>query len=285
MKLAYKNGITSVILRVKIMDSASTTGGAKTGLTFASAGLIIATIADNEATTTRYRASSSEVETVTTLGTFETPTSGKCRFKEVDSTNHPGLYEIHIANARWAVSGARSIIVTVSGASGAAQVDAEVQLGDVPTDVQKVAGTAQTAGDIVDLLNDLDAQIGTGTATVTAPVASSGAVTVYYADDYDNDESRSIEFTDTDGNWPTLTGATVTLNVWSKRAGPILLSVAGSVVVATGANKQVRFEPTSANTDDLQIGDYQFAVVATLTNLRRVTLVADDYHVRGVADT
>lgn len=127
-KLEVKNGITSVILRIKIMDSTSTTGAGKTGLTSASSGLLISTIANNEATPTVYSVAGSTIETIATLGTFATPTATKCRFKEVDATNHPGLYEIQLDNARWAVSGARSLIVSVSGATGAAPVDAEIQL-------------------------------------------------------------------------------------------------------------------------------------------------------------
>jgi len=69
------------------MDSTSTTGGAKTGLTFSSSGLIISTIADNESTATAYTQAGSTTETITTLGTFAAPTATKCRFKEVDATN------------------------------------------------------------------------------------------------------------------------------------------------------------------------------------------------------
>ena len=79
--------------------------------------MIVGTIADTEATTTRYRASSGEIETITTLGTFAAPTSGKCRFREVDATNHPGLYELQLADARFAVAGAKLLIVTISGAA------------------------------------------------------------------------------------------------------------------------------------------------------------------------
>lgn len=140
-KLNYKNGITSVILRVKILDNTSTTGAGKTGMTSSSSGLIISTIADNEATPTVYAQASSNIETITTLGTFAAPTSGKCRFKEVDATNHPGLYEIQIADARWAVSGARSVIVSLSGFSGMAQVDAEIQLEPAAADVTRWSGT------------------------------------------------------------------------------------------------------------------------------------------------
>lgn len=128
MKLIHKNGVTSVMLRMKILDSASTVGAGKTGLTSASAGLIISTIANNEATATVYAQASSNIETITTLGTYAAPTASKCRFKEVDATNHPGLYEIQIADARFAVSNARNLIVTVSGASGMVAVDAEIQL-------------------------------------------------------------------------------------------------------------------------------------------------------------
>lgn len=131
-KLEFKNGITSVILRVFIQDTTSTTGAGKTGLSSASGGLIISTIADNEATPTVYTAAGSTTETITTLGTFAAPTATKCRFKEVDATNHPGVYEIQIANARWAVSSARSIIITTQ-VTGGAVINSEIQLVAVDT--------------------------------------------------------------------------------------------------------------------------------------------------------
>jgi hypothetical protein len=117
-KLSFKNGQTSLMFRIRILDTTSVLGAGKTGLTFSSSGLIISTIADNEASATTYTQSGSTIETITTLGTFAAPTATKCRFKEVDPTNHPGLYEIQIADARWAVSGARSIIVSLPPVSG-----------------------------------------------------------------------------------------------------------------------------------------------------------------------
>lgn len=156
-KVAYKNGVTSVILRVVLYDSASTTGGRKTALTSASSGLIISTIADNEASATVYTAAGSTVETITTLGTFAAPTATKCRFKEVDATNHPGLYEIQIADARWAVSNARSIVISVQ-CTGAVAVDAEVQL------------TAADLNDATALgVSRIDAAISSRMATYTQP--------------------------------------------------------------------------------------------------------------------
>lgn len=131
MLVDYKRGATSIILRVKIRDSTVATGAGKTGLTSSSSGLIISTIANNEATPTVYAQASSNVETITTLGTYAAPTSGKCRFKEVDATNHKGIYEIQIADARFAVSNARALLVSISGVTGAAETDFLIPLRDV----------------------------------------------------------------------------------------------------------------------------------------------------------
>jgi hypothetical protein len=125
---SFHNGQTSVILRVKLLDSTVSTGAGKTGLLFSSAGLIISTIADNEPTATAYTQAGSTIETVTVLGTYAAPTATKCRFKEVDSTNHPGIYEIQIADARYAVANAKSLIVSISGAANLAQQDIHIPL-------------------------------------------------------------------------------------------------------------------------------------------------------------
>lgn len=126
-KVTIDRGSTSNILRVFLLDSASTTGTGKTALTNSSAGLIVATIADNEATATVYTSAASNVETIATLGTYAAPTASKCRFREVDATNFPGVYEIQIADARFAVSSAKTLLVSVQ-ATGAAPVIAEIQL-------------------------------------------------------------------------------------------------------------------------------------------------------------
>jgi ABC-type cobalamin/Fe3+-siderophores transport system ATPase subunit len=167
MLISYKLGQTSIVLRVKILDSSVSTGAGKTGLSSSSSGLIISTIADNEATATVYAQASSNIESITTLGTYAAPTSSKCRFKEVDSTNHKGVYEIQIADARFAVSSAKSLLISISGAANAAECDALIPLvSDDPyvakptnssllsidsngrIDVIKIAGTTQTARDI-----------------------------------------------------------------------------------------------------------------------------------------
>ncbi len=141
--LGYKRGSTSIILRVKILDSASVVGAGKTGLTFSSSGLIISTIASTESTATAYTQAGSTTETITTLGTYAAPTATKCRFKEVDATNHPGLYEIQIADARFAVSSAKNLIVSISGASGVVNCDILIPLLDFdPYDAVRAGLTA-----------------------------------------------------------------------------------------------------------------------------------------------
>src|SRR5688572_21190451 len=128
MKLLTKHSQTSNIVRVFIGDSASTTGAGLTGLTFNTAGLKISTITNNEAAATVYDQAGSTIETIATLGTFATPTATKCRFREVDSVNLPGVYEIQIADARFAVANAKSLVGMILGAAGVVPTPFEIQL-------------------------------------------------------------------------------------------------------------------------------------------------------------
>lgn len=147
MLISYKNGQGSIVLRVKILDSSSSAGAGLTGLTSGSSGLRISTIADNEASATAYTVAGSTIETITTLGTYAAPTATKCRFKEVDSTSHKGIYEIQIADDRFAVSSAKSIIVSVSGATNACECDVTIPLTVQDPYAAKVPATI-AAGDL-----------------------------------------------------------------------------------------------------------------------------------------
>lgn len=144
------NGITGVIIRVKILDTSKTDGSGLAGLTSASSGLVISTIANNEATPTVYTVAAGNIESITTLGTYAAPTASKCRFKEVHATNHKGTYEIHLADARWSVADAKSLQITVYGAANALQVDAEYQLTSFDMD----KAITSTAGKVTVGTND-----------------------------------------------------------------------------------------------------------------------------------
>jgi hypothetical protein len=130
MLIGFQLSQTSIVLRVKIFDSTQTspTLAGKTGLSSSSTGLIISTIADAEATPTVYTVAALHVQTIATLGTFVAPSASCCRFQKVDDTNHPGVCELQIDNSRYAVSGAKSLLITLSGVTGMAQCDVTIPL-------------------------------------------------------------------------------------------------------------------------------------------------------------
>jgi len=137
----YKNGQTSVVLRTTLTNSS--TGGAFTGLTNSSTGLIISTIADNEAAATVYTSAGSLIDTIATIGTYAAPTATHCRFREIDSNNHPGLYEIQISDARFAVANAKSLDLSISGVTNLVAGEIRIVLTKIdPYDVQSLYTSA-----------------------------------------------------------------------------------------------------------------------------------------------
>jgi hypothetical protein len=61
----------------------------------------------------------------------------------VDSTNHKGVYEIQLADARFGVSNAKSLLVSVLGATNAAETDVVIPLRDLdPFDAVRAGLTA-----------------------------------------------------------------------------------------------------------------------------------------------
>lgn len=115
--------------RVRLVLKDKSTGQGKTGLSSTTAGLIISTICGNEATATAYTQAGVTIETITTLGTFATPTATKCRFKEVDATNHKGLYELQIDDARFAVANSTRLVISITdGGATILDTDYEIEL-------------------------------------------------------------------------------------------------------------------------------------------------------------
>ena len=166
MLISYKRGQGSIILRCKIRDSSVSTGAGLTGLAYNSTGLRVSTIADNEASATVYTVAGSTLETITTLGTYAAPTATKARIKQVDATNHPGIYELHIDDSRFSASNAKSLLVSISGATNAAECYFVVPLVDVDPYSVTAAATA---------LLDLSSGIETG-VTLRQAIQRIGAV-------------------------------------------------------------------------------------------------------------
>jgi hypothetical protein len=166
---------TSVIIRCKLLNSSVTTGAGLTGLTSASAGLKISTAKINDATPTVYTQAGGTIEAVTTLGTYLAPTATKCRFKEFDATNNPGIYEIQLADARFQATD--KLLVSVSGATNLAQADFEIQCTNLAANVIQVNGTAQTARDLgASVL--LSSGTGTGQLDFTSGVVKANLVQI-----------------------------------------------------------------------------------------------------------
>lgn len=117
MKNKFKAGKTSVIVHVFIQNSSVTTGAGLTGLVFNSAGL--------KGYYMRAGASASVAITLATIATLGTFATGG--FKEVDATNLPGVYELHVPNAAFA-AGAERVVVVLSGATNMVPCALEIEL-------------------------------------------------------------------------------------------------------------------------------------------------------------
>lgn len=117
MSRIVTKGAVDQTIYLEVLDSTSTTGGRKTGLVF------------NTASLTAYYVRNQGSATAITLATLAAANSAHSDggFKEVDATNMPGVYRLDLPDAAVA-SGADSVVVTLKGATGMAQVSAEIQL-------------------------------------------------------------------------------------------------------------------------------------------------------------
>ena len=131
--------------------------------------------------------------------------------------------------------------------------------------------TNQTSGYASGTAGAALGRIGSGQITTTSIVAQSGNVTTVAGDDYNATDGRAIDWTDSSVSWPDLTGASILVTV--KSGSTTLMAKAGSVVTPTGASKQVRVQPTAADTRAIGVGTYDFDVQATLSSGRIVTLL------------
>ncbi len=138
------NGSQSNIERVFLFqdDGATNPGKGIPGLAFDDSGLSISIIADvSSSPTVDTSAATSSIETISTLGTYATPTSGFVRFKEIDATNMPGWYEIQWENGVYAVTNAKMLSVSIKGVTDLADFAGQINL-----DVIDLAGIRTALG-------------------------------------------------------------------------------------------------------------------------------------------
>jgi hypothetical protein len=119
-KLKIKESTTSKLVRVFIQDSSSTTGAGLTGLVYNSSGLTAHYLPEGDATATAITLATMTVGTWTTGG-----------FKEVDSTNMPGVYEIGLPDAVIDATSEGSTLVMLKGATNMAPVLLEIELDKI----------------------------------------------------------------------------------------------------------------------------------------------------------
>ncbi len=117
-KLSILKGATSVLCRIFIQDSSSTTGAGLAGLVFNTGSLVCYRARDDDG-----NAGGTAITLATaTLGTWATG-----GFKEKDATNMPGWYEFGIPNAALA-TGSRSVSIHFKGAANMAPLALEIEL-------------------------------------------------------------------------------------------------------------------------------------------------------------
>src|SRR3984957_9448646 len=119
MKLSIKAGATSQSVLVFVQNNSVTTGVGLTGLVFNTSGL-----------TAYYSfAGAAATSTAITLATLASVTSAWSSggFKEIDSTNMPGVYRLDIPNAALASSNGRSVVIYLQGAANMAPLPLEVE--------------------------------------------------------------------------------------------------------------------------------------------------------------
>ena len=126
-------GLTSQSIDVFIPDSASSTGGGKTGLAYNTASL-----------SAHYRKGATGSTTAITLATLANAQAAYSSggFIEIDATNQPGMYRLDLPNA--AVDTAGLVHVMLKGASGMAPVPVRIDCRAVPANVKQYGDTAGT---------------------------------------------------------------------------------------------------------------------------------------------
>ena len=143
IRRTVKAGATSVVVNVPVLDSASTTGGRKTGILYSG---ITAYYKRSNGTA----AVASTLAAITTFGTFAGSATNTA-FKELDAANTPGLYEVHLPNNMLA-AGATEATLVLKGAAGMEQVEIQVELlATVPADIVALIGTPAGASVSADI--------------------------------------------------------------------------------------------------------------------------------------
>lgn len=159
-KLAIKKASTDVTVYVFIQDSSVTTGAGLTGLAYDTANLICYYV--------RPLGSATQLTLATQTVTGAHSDGG---FKEIDSTNMPGVYRLDLSDAICA-TGVNSVVVMLSGAANMSPCIIELQLTDFDLN-----SSSNTVGAVT--LDTAQPAITWAQQKIVANVAGQGALDIY----------------------------------------------------------------------------------------------------------
>lgn len=284
MHILRKLGSTSNMLRIMLRNAS--TGQGLTGLAHDTSGLIISTIADNEAAATAYTVAGSTIETISTLATFAAPTATKCRFKEVDATNHPGLYELQFADARFAVASAKCLRITITGAANLLDKEITVQLTSVDVDsatafVTSVVAASVTAG--VTLAANQHVITDSGTVTTVSGNVNGTVGSVVTKTGYELAADQAVNVTKIAGAAVNTALAQLGVNVVSQDNIDFGATQKASITTAVPTAAQAAAAVLAATVDTLTVSKLLQALLAVLANKAAVS--GDTISFKDVAGT
>ncbi|RWO29578.1 MAG: hypothetical protein EOS10_22295 [Mesorhizobium sp.] len=251
-----KKGAAGQSIYFDVLDSASSTGGRKTGLVF------------NTASLTAYYVRNQNTATAITLATLAAANTAWSSggFKEVDATNMPGIYRLDVPDAAFA-TGADSVAITIKGASGMVQASYDIQLVDnVESDTYARLGApvgASISADVAAVKAVLPSALVSGRidASVGAMAAAVLTATAIAADAITDAKVAS------DVTIASVTGAvgSVSGNVGGNVTGSVGSVAAGGITAASFAADSITAAKLAADvTTELQAGLATASSVATL---------------------
>jgi hypothetical protein len=130
---------TENVLRVEVRNSS---GAGRTGLTHSTSNLSIC-IEGVGGTPVLYSYSQGDgnIESITTLGAYQAPSTDKVRFKEVSESRFPGLYELHLADEIFDPGDkTHSFTLSIFGATNMMGDLIHIQFSPIDTNARQVAG-------------------------------------------------------------------------------------------------------------------------------------------------
>lgn len=200
------------------------------------------------------------------------------------ATNVSGIAS-DAADAKAAAETVAGLVETADGHDRFKASALETAAADLST-VTELLGTPagdSMSDDIAALTADvqtIDAKVGSGVIVVTSPVTPQGDVgPLIQGDDYAEADGREIAFTNEEGSWVDLTGATVV--AWVDFPTP--LEYPATVITPTGENQHIHLEDlTRTQTAVMPAGVHDYQLVATLAPSGRVvTLKEGPWSVRS----